>query len=159
MIKRPQFKQDSFSKFRKSRVKGVTQPSNLKYNSVVGLQSCENAKLSSSVLYAVKRVLQQSIQRKSKILLLSFPHVGLTKKPSEVRMGKGRGSLSTFVARVRCGDMIYQLSNISVDEGVQALKKTQYKLGIKTRIIVRVQPAHAIKGSILVLLFFLFFII
>jgi large subunit ribosomal protein L16 len=106
MIKRPQFKQDAFTKFRKSRIKGVTQPVQLKYDSVVGLQACENTKLSSSVLWSLKRAMQQSLARKAKIHLISFPHVGLTKKPSEVRMGKGRGSLSTFVARVRCGDLI-----------------------------------------------------
>jgi large subunit ribosomal protein L16 len=89
------------------------------------LQACENTKLSASVLYAVKRVLQQSTTRKTKIHLLAFPHTGLTKKPSEVRMGKGRGSVSTFVSRIRCGDLIYQLSNVSVSSGVSALKKAQ----------------------------------
>ena len=106
MINRPHFKQDSFTKFRKGRIRGVTQPVYLKYDSVVGLQACENTKLSSGVLWSLKRVLQQTLTRKAKIHLMSFPHVGLTKKPSEVRMGKGRGSLSTFVARVRCGDLI-----------------------------------------------------
>ena len=106
MIKRPQLKQDTFTKFRKSRIKGITQPVTLKYDSVVGLQACENTKLSSGVLWSLKRVMQQTLSRKAKIHLMSFPHLGLTKKPSEVRMGKGRGSLSTFVARVRCGDLI-----------------------------------------------------
>jgi len=89
------------------------------------LQACENSKLSASVLYSVKRVLQQATSRKTKIHLLAFPHTGLTKKPSEVRIGKGRGSVSTFVARVRCGDFIYQLSNVPVLSGVKALKKAQ----------------------------------
>jgi len=50
MIQRPQLKQNTFTKFRKGRVKGITQPVGLKYNAVVGLQACENAKISSSVL-------------------------------------------------------------------------------------------------------------
>jgi large subunit ribosomal protein L16 len=158
MIKRPQLKQNSFSKFRKSRVKGITQPVSLKHNAVVGLYACENTKLSSGVLYAVKRVLQQSTTRKSKILLLSFPHLGLTKKPSEVRMGKGRGTISTFVARVRCGDLVYQMSNVSVSDGIKAFAKAQYKLGIKSRILVRVQPTPAVKAAILVLLIPIFFL-
>jgi len=62
--------------------------------------------LSSSLLSAVKAVLQKSLARKAEVRLISFPHTGLTKKPSEVRIGKGRGSLTTFVARVRCGDII-----------------------------------------------------
>lgn len=106
MIKRPQQKQDDFTKFRKSRIKGITQPVILKYDSVVGLYSCENTKISSGVLWSLKRVIQQTLNRKVKIHLMSFPHLGLTKKPSEVRIGKGRGSLSTFVSRVRCGDLI-----------------------------------------------------
>jgi len=46
------------------------------------------------------------LARKAEVHLIAFPHTGLTKKPSEVRIGKGRGSLTTFVARVRCGDII-----------------------------------------------------
>jgi ribosomal protein L16/L10AE len=68
-------------------------------------------------------------------------------------MGKGRGSVSTFVARIRCGDLIYQLSNLPTPLGVQALKKAQYKLGIKTQILVRSQPTKVVKGSLFVLLF------
>ena len=106
MFIRPQLKQNSFTKFRKGSIRGVTQPVSLKYNCVVGLQACENTKLSSSVLWSIKRVIQQTLTRKAKIHLMAFPHTGLTKKPSEVRMGKGRGSISTFVARIRCGDLI-----------------------------------------------------
>jgi large subunit ribosomal protein L16 len=93
-----------FAKFRKGRIRGVSQPSSLKYNAVVGLQSCENAKLSSNVLWSVQRVLHYALGRKAKVHLTAFPHLGLTKKPSEVRIGKGRGSVSVFVNRVRCGD-------------------------------------------------------
>lgn len=50
MFVRPQFKKKSFTKFRKGRVKGVTQPVKLNYNSIIGLQACENTKLSSSIL-------------------------------------------------------------------------------------------------------------
>jgi large subunit ribosomal protein L16 len=106
MIQRPQLKQNTFTKFRKGRIKGITQPVELTYDSIVGLQACENTKLSSGVLWSLKRVVQQSLTRKAKIYLITFPHIGLTKKPSEVRMGKGRGSISTFVARIRCGDLI-----------------------------------------------------
>lgn len=95
-------------------------------------------------------MLQQSLTRQSKIQLISFPHVGLTKKPSEVRMGKGRGSVSTFTARIRCGDLIYQISNVSSAVGFAALKKAQYKLGIKSRILVRTQPSPVVKASVLV---------
>lgn len=72
-------------------------------------------------------------------------------------MGKGRGSVSTFVARIRCGDLIYQLSNVSVSQGVAALEKAQYKLGIQTRILTRVQPSMVVKSSIIVSLFLFFF--
>tara|TARA_B110000208_G_C11784782_1_gene435194 strand:+ start:275 stop:697 length:423 start_codon:yes stop_codon:yes gene_type:complete len=109
-----------------------------------------HTKLSSSVLWAVKRVLQNQLTRKAKIFLVSFPHTGLTNKPSEVRMGKGRGNVGVFVARVRSGDILYQLSNVSTDEGIKALKKVQYYLGVKTRIIFRVSPKLGVtKGSII----------
>jgi len=95
-----------FAKFRKGRVRGVTQPISLKYDAVVGLQACENAKLSSKVLWSAQRVVLRALGSKAKVHLVAFPHIGLTKKPSEVRIGKGRGAVSVFVSRIRCGDFV-----------------------------------------------------
>jgi large subunit ribosomal protein L16 len=105
-------------------------------------------------LWSIKRVIQQSVNRKAKIHLLAFPHLGLTKKPSEVRMGKGRGNVSTFVSRVRCGDLVFQISNVPVEVGVKALKKAQYKLGVQSRILVRNQPSPSLSDSFFRPLFF-----
>jgi large subunit ribosomal protein L16 len=158
MIQRPVYKGKYFAKFRKSRLKGIRQPVALNGNAVVGLYTCQNVKITSSTLWSLFRHIRLEVSRKVGVRLVAFPSVGLTKKPSEVRMGKGRGSISTFVCRLKSGSIIYELSHIDPIFGVFVLKKIQKYLGFGSRIFVRKYPGVDIKGSTLRFLFiFLFF--
>ena len=64
-------------------------------------------------------------------------------------MGKGRGSVNKFVTRLRCGSIIYYLSQVDVAEGVSVLKKIQKYIGVTTNIFVRKLPSADIKGSVI----------
>jgi len=123
-------------------------------NSVVALYCCENAKVTSALLWSLYRNIRSGVSRKVGVHLMSFPHTGLTKKPSEVRMGKGRGAISTFISRLRCGSVIYQLSQVERSIGVAALKKVQKYLGFKSRIFIRDLPNVNVKASVIRFLYF-----
>lgn len=68
-----------------------------------------------------------------------FPDKSLTKKPAEVRMGKGKGSVEKWVAVVRPGRILFEVANVSKEIAQQALGRAAAKLGIKTRFVERVE--------------------
>ena len=93
--------------------------------------------LSSAQLESARKVIRKSLgkTRKVKVLLRVFPYISLTGKPSEVRMGRGKGSrIRKWVSFVKPGKIIFELRNVSLKGGNNALKKAANKLAVKTKI-------------------------
>ena len=100
-----------------------------------GIQSLEETRISQSLLETCRRKLRSSLSRKGKLWPRVYPDIPITQKPSEVRMGKGKGSPKYWIAKVRKGQFLFELEGITYYEALKAFKSMQNKIGIKTKLL------------------------
>jgi len=103
----------------------------------LGLKILESTKMSASQLEMMRYTITRGMQRKGKLWINLFPSIPVTSKPTENRMGKGKGSTSYWVIPIKAGTMLFELQGISKQEGFIVLKRVQKKLSFKTKIISR----------------------
>ncbi len=128
------------TKFRKSfrgKNHGLAYVGNTVSNGEIGLQTLEPAWLNEKQLESARKAIVRETKRKGKIWLKVFPHKPFTKKPAEVRMGKGKGDVAGYVAVVKPGRVLFELAGIPLDVARIALEKASVKLPVKTQIINR----------------------
>lgn len=99
------------------------------------LQSSGYAFLNARQIEAVRRVLTRYFKRTGKILIRIFPDKPITKKPLEVRQGKGKGNVEYYVAVIRPGMILFEISEVSQEEARQAFKLAAAKLPLATRFV------------------------
>jgi len=102
-----------------------------------GLQATESGKLTSRQIEAARIAITRHVRRGAKLWIRVFPHKPITKKPAETRMGKGKGDVDSYVAPVKRGTMIYEISGIHMDLVKEAFRLASHKLPIKTRVVAR----------------------
>ncbi len=140
-------KNRKFKKARKGRLrthisphsvqKGVKHSSfTLKYGEF-GLITEVGARFHSKQIEAGRRTITSSLRRKGRLWIRAFPDTPVTAKPSDARMGKGKGPLSHWVAPLASGQILYEISGVSEEEGLRALKAASKKLPFPTRTITR----------------------
>jgi len=100
-----------------------------------GLQAMGNAWLTSNQIESARKVLIRYLRKGGKLWIRVFPDKPITKKPSEVKMGGGKGDVVGYVAVVRPGRIIFEIDGIKREEALEALKQASYKLPLKTKII------------------------
>jgi large subunit ribosomal protein L16 len=127
-------------KFRKShrgRMQGkALRGSTLSFGEY-GLQALEPCWLTARQLEAGRITITRFIKRRGKLWLRSFPWKPVTKKPTEVRMGKGKGDPEFWVDVIRPGRIIYELEGVTEDVAKEAMRLAAHKLPIRTRLISR----------------------
>jgi len=102
-----------------------------------GLQALGSAWLTSRQIEAARRTLVNFIKREGKIWIRVFPDKPVTKRPPEVTMGGGKGSVDHYVFPVRAGRIIFEMDGTSNEIAEEALKRASHKLPFKTRIIAK----------------------
>jgi large subunit ribosomal protein L16 len=100
-----------------------------------GLQACQGAWITNNQIEAVRKVIVRFIRKGGKMRINIFPHLSRTKKPLEVRMGSGKGSVDNWVAVVKSGTIMFELNELSKEMAYQALDAASYKLPIKCKIV------------------------
>lgn len=105
------------------------------------LQAIEPGWVTARQIEASRRTIVRAMKRHGKVWIRIFPDKPYTHRPPETRMGKGKGSVEYYVAVVRPGRIMFEISGLDHDEAVEALKQASYKFSIKTKIIARNQPA------------------
>jgi large subunit ribosomal protein L16 len=126
-----------YRKHHKGRVRGVaTKGATLAFGEF-GLQALECGRLTSQQIEAARVAITRHVKRGAKLWVRVFPHKPVTKKPAETRMGKGKGDVAGYVAPVKRGTMLYEISGLSEDVAKESLRLASHKLPIKTRIVVR----------------------
>jgi len=101
------------------------------------LKALEPAWISSRQIEAARRAMTRYVKRGGKIWIRIFPDKPITKKPNEVRMGSGKGSLDHFVAVVKPGNIIFEMDGVTSEVAKEALRLAKHKLPIKTKIVVK----------------------
>lgn len=131
-------KQVKYRKFRKDRLKTLYEPkaNQIKFG-LYGIQATEKGKITSRQIEAVRRTITSNLKRKGKIWIRIFPFIPVTSKPLEVRMGGGKGNVKEWVARVRPGQILYEVTGNETWLILRALNKAKDKLPLASKVIVR----------------------
>ncbi|SCY80136.1 MULTISPECIES: 50S ribosomal protein L16 [Desulfoluna] len=102
-----------------------------------GLQALECGYVNARQIEAARIAMNRRVKRGGKMWIRIFPDKPITKKPAEVRMGKGKGSTEAWVAVVKPGKILYELEGVPRDLAREAMRLAAHKLSIKTRFIER----------------------
>lgn len=133
MLSQP--RKTKFKKFFKGRIKGFEHKSNKLIYGSYGLKALEIGRINSKQIEAVRRVLSRKLKRLGKIHIRIFPNIPVTKKPIEIRMGKGKGSVDNWVAKIKPGQILFEIQGIKDNLCLSALKSAVHKLSVLTVII------------------------
>ena len=136
-------KRTKFRKAFKGRIKGVAKGGfELNFGSH-GLKAMEPERVTARQIEAARRAMTRHMKRVGRVWIRIFPDVPVSKKPVEVRMGKGKGSPEFWAARVHPGRIMFELDGVSDAVAKEALELAAAKLPIKTRIVTRVSATRA----------------
>ena len=130
-------KRTKFRKQQKGRVRGIaTRGFNIDFGSFA-IKSLEAGWITSRQLEAARISMTRAMKREGQVWIRVFPDKPITKKPAEVRMGKGKGAPEYWVAVVKPGTILFEASGVSVQLANEALRLAAQKLPIKTKFVVR----------------------
>ncbi|MFO7715069.1 50S ribosomal protein L16 [Desulfosarcina sp.] len=130
-------KKVKYRKSQKGRMKGAAyRGSDLSFGEY-GLQATDCGKISSKQIEAARIAMTRHVKRGGKIWIRIFPDKPFTKKPAEVRMGKGKGAPEGWVAVIRPGRVLYEMTGVTREMAMEALRLAAHKLPIKTRFVER----------------------
>jgi large subunit ribosomal protein L16 len=128
------------AKFRKQfrgRMKGrATRGAEVSFGEY-GLQALEPVWMTSRQIEAARRVIVRQVRRHGKYWIRIFPDKPVTKKPAETRMGKGKGNVEYYVAVVKPGRILFEVSGLDEAAAHDALRQAAHKLPIKTQVVAR----------------------
>lgn len=130
-------KKTKFRKQQKGRIKGLAQRGNQLAFGTFGIKSLEMGRLNSRQIEAARIAVTRYMKREGQVWIRIFPDVPITKKPAEVRMGKGKGALDHWAAKIEPGRMLFEVEGVSLEVGKEALRLAAQKLPVITKFVVR----------------------
>ena len=129
-------KQTKFRKMHKGRNRGLAQNGNTIAFGRFGLVASDRGRITARQIEAARRAMTRYIKRGGNIWIRIFPDKPITKKPLEVRMGKGKGAPEYFVAVVKPGRILFEVSGVTFDVAKEALRLAAQKLPVRTKFII-----------------------
>ena len=123
----------------RGRMKGKAQKGNQLAYGEYGLQSLEATWMTANQIEAARRAMTRYIKRGGQIWIKVFPDKPVSKKPAEVRMGSGKGSPEYWVAVVKPGRVLFEMSGVSEEIAREAMRLAAQKLPVKTKFIKRLE--------------------
>lgn len=102
-----------------------------------GLKAVEGARIKSNQIEAARKVVSRTVGKTGRLWIRIFPDMPYTKKPAEVKLGKGKGDLEGYVAPVKPGRILFEVDGVSEAVAKEALRKAGTKLPLKTKIVAR----------------------
>jgi len=130
-------KRVKYRKAHRGRRRGTAQAGNTLVFGEFGLQAQESAWVTSRQIEAARRAIVHSIKRGGKVWIRVFPDKPVTAKAAETRMGSGKGALDHWVAVVKPGKMLFEVSGVRAELAREALRLASHKLPIRTRFVLR----------------------
>lgn len=130
-------KRTKFRKQQKGRNRGLSQVGNRVSFGDFGLQATTRGFLTARQIESARRAITRHVKRGGKLWIRVFPDKPVTKKPVEVRMGKGKGNVEYWVAPVQPGRMIYEIQGVSEDIAREAFRRAAAKLSVQTTFVAR----------------------
>ena len=106
-------------------------------NGEFGLQAIEGGWISARQIEAARIAMTRCMKRGGKVFINIFPHMPRTRKPLETRQGKGKGNVEEWVAVVKKGKIMFEISNVSEEIAREALRLASHKLPVKTKFVIK----------------------
>ena len=130
-------KRTKFRKQHKGRIKGEAKGGfDLNFGSY-GLKATEPERITARQIEAARRAMTRHMKRQGRVWIRIFPDVPVSSKPTEVRMGKGKGSVDFWACKVKPGRVMFEIDGVGDATAREALRLAAMKLPIKTRVVVR----------------------
>ena len=129
-------KRTKYRKQQKGRMKGVAQRGHRLSNGTFGIKSLDSSFITARQIEAARIAATRYMKREGSIWIKIFPDKPITKKPLEVRMGKGKGAPEYFVAVTKAGRVIFEVAGVPYSTAKEALRLAAQKLPVKTKFIV-----------------------
>lgn len=130
-------KRTKFRKQMKGRNRGMAQKGSSVSFGEFGLQAVDRGRLTSRQIEAARRTISRQVKRSGQLWIRVFPDKPITKKPLEVRQGKGKGAVEYWVALIQPGRMLYEIEGVSEESAREAFKLAAAKLPFKTTFAKR----------------------
>ena len=127
-----------FRKAHKGRIHGAATSGNSLTFGQFGLKAIEPERVTARQIEAARRAMTRHMKRAGRVWIRIFPDVPVSKKPIEVRMGKGKGTPELWVCRIKPGRILFEIDGVSMQIAREALDLAAAKLPIKTRFIERI---------------------
>ena len=129
-------KRTKYRKMQKGRMKGDAGRGNQLAYGTFGIKSMESEFLTARQIEAARIAATRFMKREGSIWIMIFPDKPITKKPLEVRMGKGKGAVEYYAAIVKPGRMLFEVSGVPVETAKEALRLAAQKLPVKTKFVM-----------------------
>ena len=130
-------KQTKFRKQSKGRNRGYATVSNKVSFGEFGLKATTRGRITARQIEAARRAITRKVKRGGKVWIRIFPDKPVTKKPLEVRQGKGKGNVEFWVAQIQPGRMLYEMEGVTEEMAREAFKLAAAKLPVKTTFVSR----------------------
>lgn len=130
-------KRTKFRRVRKGKIRGVATSGNYISFGDFALQAQGHERITSRQIEASRQAMTRYIKRGGKIWIRIFPHIPVTRKPQDVKMGSGKGSPEFFVAKVKPGTIMFEMQGVSEEVAREAMRLAAHKLPVKTKFLVR----------------------
>ncbi|HDI61084.1 MAG TPA: 50S ribosomal protein L16 [Desulfobacteraceae bacterium] len=130
-------KKVKYRKMQKGKMRGTAERGGRLSFGQFGLQALECGFVSAKQIEAARIAMTRHVKRGGKMWIRIFPDKPISKKPAEVRMGKGKGSPEAWVAVVKPGRILYEMEGVSRELAREALRLAAFKLPVKTRFVER----------------------
>ena len=130
-------KKTKFRKAFRGRRKGNSKGGNTVNFGDFGIQAVETSYVTARQIESARITITRTMKRGGKVWINIFPHKPITKKPAEVRMGSGKGNVEYYVAVVKPGRILFEISGVSEDIAKEAIRKAGHKLPMKTKFVAR----------------------
>ena len=136
-----------YRKQQKGRMKGNANRGNQLAFGSFGIKTLEESWITGRQIEAARQAVTRYMKREGQIWIRIFPDKPVTKKPAEVRMGKGKGAPELFVARVSPGRIMFEAEGVPYEIAKEALRLAAQKLPVKTKFVVRRDYVETSKGE------------
>ncbi|MBE7731900.1 50S ribosomal protein L16 [Devosia faecipullorum] len=131
-------KRTKFRKAHKGRIHGEAKGGTSLAFGQYALKATEPERVTARQIEAARRAITREMKRQGRVWIRIFPDLPVSKKPTEVRMGKGKGSVEFWAARVKPGRIVFEIDGVPEDVAKEALRLGAMKLPITTRIVTRI---------------------
>jgi len=126
-----------FRKVRKGKIRGVATAGHYIAYGEFALQAQGHERITSRQIESARQAMTRYVKRGGKIWIRIFPHIPVTRKPQDVKMGSGKGSPEFYVAKVKPGTIMFEMQGVTEEQAREAMRLAAHKLPVKTKFLVK----------------------